>query len=77
MHYKYKNDNKINNDEYELGFLTFEWIGIKVQLSMIAHNMPIGIGMLEKEGFVSKIKIIDTLRVAKHLLAEQPSKALQ
>jgi DNA polymerase III alpha subunit (gram-positive type) len=44
---------------------------------LIAHNMPFDMGMMEKEGFVSHIRIIDTLRVAKHLLAEQKSKALQ
>ena len=44
---------------------------------LIAHNMPFDMGMMEKEGFVSQIKIIDTLRVAKHLLSEQKSKSLQ
>ena len=44
---------------------------------LIAHNISFDIGMMEKEGFVSQIRIIDTLRVAKHLLAEQKSKALQ
>ena len=44
---------------------------------LIAHNMPFDMGMMEKEGFVSSIRIIDTLRVAKHLLSEQKSKALQ
>ncbi len=44
---------------------------------LIAHNMPFDMGMMEKEGFVSQIQIIDTLRVAKHLLPEQKSKALQ
>ncbi len=44
---------------------------------LIAHNMPFDMGMIEKEGFVSELRIIDTLRVAKHLLSEQKSKALQ
>jgi len=44
---------------------------------LIAHNMPFDMGMMEKEGFVSQIRIIDTLRVAKHLLSSQESKALQ
>lgn len=44
---------------------------------LIAHNMPFDMGMLQKEGFVPDIKIIDTLRVAKHLLPNSPSKALQ
>lgn len=44
---------------------------------LIAHNLPFDIGMIEKEGFISQIRCIDTLRVAKHLLAEHKSKALQ
>ena len=44
---------------------------------LIAHNMPFDLGMMEKEGFVSHMRVIDTLRVAKHLLPEQKSKALQ
>jgi len=44
---------------------------------LIAHNMPFDMGMIEKEGFVSQLRVIDTLRVAKHLLPEQKSKALQ
>ena len=44
---------------------------------LIAHNMPFDMGMMEKEGFVSSLRIIDTLRVAKHLLPDQKSKALQ
>jgi len=44
---------------------------------LIAHNMPFDMGMIEKEGFASQMRAIDTLRVAKHLLPEQKSKALQ
>ena len=44
---------------------------------LIAHNMPFDMGMMEKEGFISQLRIIDTLRVARHLLAEQKSKGLQ
>jgi len=44
---------------------------------LIAHNMPFDMGMLKKEGFVSNLQIIDTLRVAKHLLKESESHALQ
>ncbi|WP_121627893.1 3'-5' exonuclease [Poseidonibacter antarcticus] len=43
---------------------------------LVAHNMPFDLSMLEKEGFECNFKIIDTLRVAKHLLAEDRSKAL-
>ena len=44
---------------------------------LIAHNMPFDLGMIKKEGFIPNIKIIDTLRAAKHLLPQQESKALQ
>ena len=44
---------------------------------LIAHNMPFDMGMIQKEGFQSNLKIIDTLRVAKHLLKDSPSHALQ
>ncbi|MDA7848169.1 3'-5' exonuclease [Sulfurospirillum sp.] len=44
---------------------------------LIAHNMPFDMGMLKKEGFKSELKIIDTLRIAKHMLSEQKSKSLQ
>jgi len=44
---------------------------------LIAHNMPFDMGMLQKEGFESNLRIIDTLKVAKHLMSEQKSKALQ
>jgi len=44
---------------------------------LIAHNMPFDMGMMEKEGFESQIRIIDTLRVAKHLLKDSDSHALQ
>ncbi len=44
---------------------------------LIAHNMPFDLAMLEKEGFKSNFKIIDTLRCAKHLLKESNSHALQ
>ena len=43
---------------------------------LVAHNMTFDLGMLEKEGFKNNFKIIDTLRVAKHLLAEGRSIAL-
>ncbi len=44
---------------------------------LIAHNMPFDMGMMQKEGFKSNIKIIDTLRIAKHLLKDSESHALQ
>ena len=44
---------------------------------LIAHNMPFDMSMIKKEGFESNLRIIDTLRVAKHLLTEQKSKSLQ
>ena len=44
---------------------------------LIAHNIPFDMGMMEKEGFISQIRMIDTLRVAKHLLKNSESHALQ
>ena len=44
---------------------------------LIAHNMPFDMDMLKKEGFEPNMKIIDTLRVAKHLLKDSNSHALQ
>lgn len=44
---------------------------------LIAHNVPFDLGMLEKEGFTSQMKIIDTLRCAKHLLPYENSHRLQ
>jgi len=44
---------------------------------LIAHNMPFDMGMMQKEGFESNLQIIDTLRVAKHLLMDSESHALQ
>ena len=43
---------------------------------LVAHNMPFDLGMLEKEGFECNFRLIDTLRVAKHLLEEGRSIAL-
>ena len=37
---------------------------------LIAHNAPFDIGMMEKEGFVCNMQVIDTLRVSKHLLRD-------
>jgi len=44
---------------------------------MIIHNAPFDIGMLEKEGFSTKMKVIDTLRVAKHIFADEDAHRLQ
>ncbi len=44
---------------------------------LVAHHMPFDMGMMKKEGFKSKFRIIDTLRVARHLLTEEKSKGLQ
>jgi DNA polymerase-3 subunit epsilon/exodeoxyribonuclease X len=44
---------------------------------MIIHNAPFDIGMLEKEGFVLEMKLIDTLRVAKHLFPDSEYHRLQ
>lgn len=44
---------------------------------LIAHNISFDLGMIQKEGFESKYKIIDTLRCAKHLFSELPYHRLQ
>ena len=44
---------------------------------MIIHNAPFDLGMLEKEGFDTQMKVIDTLRVAKHIFAEEEAHRLQ
>ena len=44
---------------------------------MIIHNAPFDIGMLEKEGFNTQMKVIDTLRVAKHIFDEEEAHRLQ
>lgn len=44
---------------------------------MIIHNAPFDVGMLEKEGFLWKGLVIDTLRCSRHLLPDLQSHALQ
>jgi len=44
---------------------------------LIAHNISFDLGMLEKEGFVNRYTLIDTVRVAKHLLPDSPAHRLQ
>ncbi len=44
---------------------------------MIIHNAPFDLGMLEKEGFNTQMKVIDTLRVAKHIFADEDAHRLQ
>ena len=44
---------------------------------MIIHNAPFDLGMLEKEGFETRMKVIDTLRVAKHILPDEEAHRLQ
>ena len=44
---------------------------------LIAHNISFDLGMLEKEGFKNNYTLIDTLRCAKHLLADSPYHRLQ
>jgi len=44
---------------------------------LIAHNINFDLGMLQKEGFVNKFTLIDTLRCAKHLYSELPYHRLQ
>jgi len=44
---------------------------------LIAHNIKFDLGMLEKEGFTNRYTLIDTVRVAKHLLPDSPAHRLQ
>ena len=44
---------------------------------MIIHNAPFDIGMLEKEGFSLEMKLIDTLRVSKHVFPDSDYHRLQ
>ena len=44
---------------------------------LIAHNIAFDMGMIEKEGFVNRYQLIDTLRCAKHLYSEMPYHRLQ
>jgi len=44
---------------------------------LIIHNAPFDVGMLEKEGFENQMQLIDTLRVAKHLLPNEDAHRLQ
>jgi len=44
---------------------------------MIIHNAPFDLGMLEKEGFKNQMKLIDTLRCAKHIFPDSDFHRLQ
>lgn len=44
---------------------------------LIIHNAPFDIKMLEKEGFETKMRVIDTLRVARHILPDEEAHRLQ
>jgi DNA polymerase-3 subunit epsilon/exodeoxyribonuclease X len=44
---------------------------------LIIHNAPFDIKMLEKEGFSTQMKVIDTLRVAKHIMPDEEAHRLQ
>lgn len=44
---------------------------------LIAHNLAFDLAMVQKEGFESKLKHIDTLRCARHLLVDLPFHRLQ
>lgn len=44
---------------------------------LIIHNAPFDISMLEREGFKTQMRVIDTLRVAKHLFPDEEAHRLQ
>lgn len=44
---------------------------------LIIHNAPFDLGMLSKEHFTSRMRLIDTLRCARHLFDEEEAHRLQ
>lgn len=44
---------------------------------LIIHNAPFDLGMLSKEEFTSQMRLIDTLRCARHLFDEEEAHRLQ
>ena len=44
---------------------------------LVIHNAPFDLGMLEKEGFERRMKLIDTLRCARHVFEEEEAHRLQ
>ncbi len=44
---------------------------------LVIHNAPFDLAMLAKEGFVNKMKLIDTLKVTRHLAPNLESHAMQ
>ena len=44
---------------------------------LIIHNAPFDIAMLNKEGFNTQMNVIDTIRVAKHIYADEDAHRLQ
>lgn len=44
---------------------------------LIIHNAPFDLGMLSKENFTPKMRLIDTLRCAKHLFEDEEAHRLQ
>ncbi|WP_345969747.1 3'-5' exonuclease [Sulfurimonas sp. HSL1-6] len=44
---------------------------------LVIHNAPFDLGMLEKEGFANGMKLIDTLRCARHVFEEEEAHRLQ
>lgn len=44
---------------------------------LIIHNAPFDLGMLDKEGFANRMKLIDTLRCARHVFDDEEAHRLQ
>jgi len=59
------NEFKVLNDEN------------KEENFIVIHNAPFDLPMLERDGFDNKMKLIDTLRVAKHVYPDAPAHRLQ
>lgn len=44
---------------------------------LVIHNAPFDLGMLEKEGFLNSMQLIDTLRCARHVFDDEEAHRLQ
>jgi len=68
--------------QYKPQFMELEFYSKLQQLNnnenyLIAHNLPFDLKMVEKEGFQSQLKHIDTLKCAKHLFPDSKYYRLQ
>lgn len=57
-------------------YLTLQTLNVPENY-LIIHNAPFDLGMLEKEGFECRMRLIDTLRCARHVFDEEDAHRLQ